>query len=115
MNIIINKILLVFFSCILILSNANSIDTKAVTAYVEDISTNTVLFEKNSHTPYGPASMSKLILIYLAFERLHNGLINFQDEFVISRKAWKFGGSKMFVKVWLKVLKKITVGGILIV
>ena len=73
MNIIIKKILLVFFSCIFILSNAYSIETKAISAHVEDISTNTVLFEKDSDVPYGPASMSKLMIIYLTFERLQNG------------------------------------------
>ena len=56
MNIIIKKILLVFFSCIFALSNANSIETKAISAHVEDITTNTVLFEKKvmSHMAQPP-------------------------------------------------------------
>jgi len=114
MNIIIKKILLVFFSCIFILSNAYSIETKAISAHVEDISTNTVLFEKDSDAPYGPASMSKLMIIYLTFERLQNGLITLQDEFVVSKKAWKFGGSKMFVNIGDKVTVDHLLKGIIV-
>ena len=114
MNIIIKKILLVFFSCIFALSNANSIETKAISAHVEDITTNTVLFEKKSDVPYGPASMSKLLIIYLAFERLQNGSISLQDEFVVSKKAWKFGGSKMFVNIGDKVTVEDLLKGIIV-
>jgi len=72
-------------------------DTRARQAYMVDLSTGTVLLEKNAHEPMPPASMSKLMTAYLIFERLHNGTISLEDTFPVSREAARKGGSKMFV------------------
>lgn len=97
------NILFLFLIHFLFISPVYSIESRAKAAYVEDAVSNTVLFEKNSHVPYGPASMSKLMLIYIVFENLQNGTLNLQQEFLVSKKAWKFGGSKMFVNFGDKV------------
>ena len=76
-----------------------AIDTKAESAVVLDVNSNTILFEKNPEIKQGPASMSKLMLIYMVFERLQNNTLSLDQEFLVSKKAWKYGGSKMFVKV----------------
>ena len=75
-----------------------AIDTKAESAVVLDVNSNTILFEKNPEIKQGPASMSKLMLIYMVFERLQNNTLSLDQEFLVSKKAWKYGGSKMFVK-----------------
>ena len=96
-------ILFVFLINILLISKSYSINTSATSAYILDSSSNTVLFEKNSDLTYGPASMSKLMLLYIVFERLQNRSISLEQEFLVSKKAWKFGGSKMFVNIGDKV------------
>ncbi|MCH2541104.1 MAG: D-alanyl-D-alanine carboxypeptidase [Alphaproteobacteria bacterium] len=75
-----------------------AIDTKAESAVVLDVNSNTILFEKNPEIKQGPASMSKLMLVYMVFERLQNNTLSLDQEFLVSKKAWKYGGSKMFVK-----------------
>ncbi len=50
-----------------------------------------------------PASMSKLMTIYMVFERLTDGRLKPGDTFTVSKKAWQMGGSKMFVEVGKEV------------
>jgi serine-type D-Ala-D-Ala carboxypeptidase (penicillin-binding protein 5/6) len=80
-------------------ASAQSIDTPARNAYVLDLATNTVLLSKTANAPMPPASMSKLMTVYMVFERIKKGSLNLDDTFLVSEKAWKKGGSKMFVKV----------------
>ena len=72
-------------------------DVLAREAYLLDLSTNTVLFEKNADAIMPPASMSKLMTIYMVFEALANGEFSMDDTFAVSEKAWRMQGSKMFV------------------
>ena len=69
-------------------------ETAAKQALIVDVETGTVLLEKDSATPTPPASLSKLMTLYLVFERLKAGKLSLDDEFVVSRKAWRKGGSK---------------------
>ena len=95
--------ILVLLSFFFVNLKAYSIETKAISAYVIDVDSNTVLLDKNSDIRQGPASMSKLMITYMAFERLKDGTLDLSQEFLVSKKAWKFGGSKMFVNVGNKV------------
>ena len=61
--------ILIYFSLII---RIYAIETKADSAVVLDVNSNTILFEKNSDIKQGPASMSKLMLIYMVFERIQN-------------------------------------------
>ena len=88
--------ILIYFSLIL---KIYAIETKADSAIILDVNSNTILFEKNADERQGPASMSKLMLIYIVFERLQNKTLTIEQEFLVSKKAWKFGGSKMFVNI----------------
>ena len=88
--------LLIYFSLIL---KIYAIETKANSAIVIDATSDTILFEKNADFQQGPASMSKLMLVYIVLERLQNRTLTIDQEFLVSKKAWKFGGSKMFVKI----------------
>ncbi|MEH7829096.1 D-alanyl-D-alanine carboxypeptidase family protein [Gemmobacter denitrificans] len=73
-------------------------ETQATAAWVYDMTTGTVLLDKNAQTPIPPASMSKLMTLNMLFEGLHDGRYQTGTEFSVSEKAWKMGGSKMFVK-----------------
>ena len=66
-------------------------------AYLLDLSTGAVLFEKNADVRMPPASMSKLMTVYMVFEALANGEIAMDTRFNVSEKAWRMQGSKMFV------------------
>ena len=79
--------------------NAQALDTTARNAYVIDLATDTVLLSKAADVPMPPASMSKLMTIYMVFDRLKKGSLSLDDTFLVSEKAWRKGGSKMFVKV----------------
>ena len=79
--------------------NAKAIETQAKQAYLIDVATGSVLLEKNADQPVPPASMSKLMTIYMVFELLKEGVLSLEDKFLVSKKAWRKGGSKMFVKV----------------
>lgn len=77
---------------------AQAFETTATSAWVYDVNTGTVLMSKNADTPLPPASMSKLMTLYMVFEAIENGRLKLTDTLPVSTKAWKMGGSKMFVE-----------------
>ena len=78
---------------------AAAIETTAREAFIVDATTGRVLLEKNADDSMPPASMSKIMTTYLVFERLKDGRLSLDDELPVSEKAWRKGGSKMFVEV----------------
>lgn len=82
---------------------ASAIDTTAREALLVDFDTGAVLFEKSADVLMPPASMTKIMTAYLAFERIKQGRLSLDDEIPISEKAWRKGGSKMFVEVNTRV------------
>jgi len=77
---------------------AAGFETKAKYAMLYDYNTDTVLYEKNADVLMEPSSMTKIMTSYLIFDALKRGDITMETEFLVSEKAWKKGGSKMFVK-----------------
>lgn len=81
-----------------------SFDTNSEYAFLLDYKTDQILFEKNSNKKIFPASMSKLMTLYVLFDYLDKGVVNMTDEFIISENAWRKGGaisdsSTMFAEV----------------
>ena len=95
------KPLNLLFIAIIILFPKQSlaIESLAKTALVIDLSTNEVLLEKNSKAKTYPSSMTKMMTALVAFEKIKNGTLSLDQEFLVSKKAWKMGGSKMFIEV----------------
>lgn len=89
-------------------------DTRASAAYVLDLTTDTVLMEKNADTPLPPASMSKLMTINLLFEALRDGRVTLSTEFGVSTKASRMGGSKMFLREGSRVSVENLIQGIVV-
>jgi D-alanyl-D-alanine carboxypeptidase (penicillin-binding protein 5/6) len=82
-------------------ASAQSISTPARHALLLDASTGSVLFEKDADTAFPPASMSKLMTVYLAFDAIKNGEMRLDDEVVVSDEAWREWnnrGSTMFLR-----------------
>lgn len=76
-----------------------TLESPAAHIMLVDADTGTVLLEKRADEAVPPASMSKLMTVYLVFERLANGSLGLSDTFPVSEYAWRMGGSKMFVRV----------------
>ncbi len=72
-------------------------ETQATAAFLYDVTTDTVLYEKNADAPLPPASMSKLMTLYMLFEALRDGRVTLETTFGVSTKARLMGGSTMFL------------------
>jgi D-alanyl-D-alanine carboxypeptidase (penicillin-binding protein 5/6) len=84
-------------------------------AYVFHPATGTVLVNQNGDQQMGPASLTKMMTLYLTFEALKEGRLHLTDQLPVSEKAWRMGGSKMFVKVGTTVPVEDLIRGIAIV
>jgi D-alanyl-D-alanine carboxypeptidase (penicillin-binding protein 5/6) len=62
-----------------------------------------VLAEGNADERLEPASLTKILTAYVVFRELAGGNLALSDEVVISEKAWRTGGSKMFIEVGKRV------------
>jgi D-alanyl-D-alanine carboxypeptidase (penicillin-binding protein 5/6) len=76
---------------------ALAFDTRARSAWVYDLTNDTVLLAKNADTPLPPASMSKLMTLNMLFEALKDGRVRLDDRFGVSARARAMGGSTMFL------------------
>lgn len=76
---------------------ARAFETRATAAWVYDMTTQTVLLDKNADAPLPPASMSKLMTINMLFEALRDGRVTMDTTFAVSSRAKAMGGSTMFL------------------
>ena len=110
------RLLIVFFIFILsfkTLLSANFL-SKANFALVVDFQTGAILYEKNATSKVYPASMSKLMTLYILFEEIENGNYTLDTKLEVSEKAWRKGGSKMFLEMGKDVSVKDLLKGIII-
>ena len=81
---------------------APSFDTDAPIAYMTDLSSGAVLFEKNADKQIPPASMAKMMTVYVAFDLINKGKLKLDDKFRVNEETWKKWnnqGSTMFLGV----------------
>ncbi|MCU0903896.1 MAG: D-alanyl-D-alanine carboxypeptidase [Tabrizicola sp.] len=90
--------LLALIAILLAALPARAFETAASAAWVYDMSTGTVLMDKNADEPLPPASMSKLMTINMLFEALRDGRVTMDSEFAVSARAKAMGGSTMFLQ-----------------
>ena len=76
--------------------------------------TNTVIAEFNSDLEIEPASMTKIMTSYVVADQIANDLISLDDQVLISEKAWRMEGSKMFIEAGKKVSVSDLLKGIII-
>ena len=93
---------------------AADIDTSAEFAYVTDFASGKVLMDKDPDSPMKPASMAKIMTVYVAFQRIADGSLSLDDTFLISEKAWRKGGSKTFVEVGKQVAVRDLLMGVVV-
>lgn len=82
--------------------------------YIKDIGTGAVLFEKSAQDKMPTSSMSKVMTMYAVFRALKAGQLSMDDELTVSEKAWRKGGSKMFVEVGKKVKVEDLIKGVIV-
>ncbi len=70
---------------------------------LKDFHSNQILAQKNAHLRVEPASITKMMTAYVVFNELAQGRLRPDEKATISEKAWRTGGSKMFIEVGKQV------------
>lgn len=89
-------------------------DTSARAAYVLDQTTGTVLLSKSPDEPLPPASMSKLMTLYVAFEAVRDGRLSLDERLPVSSHAMSYKGSTMFLDTTDRVRVEDLLRGIIV-
>jgi serine-type D-Ala-D-Ala carboxypeptidase (penicillin-binding protein 5/6) len=96
-------VLLLAFVAVAGNSWAQTFETAARAAILIDHRSGDVLFEKNPDLAIPPASMSKLMTALVVFEELEAGNLELDQMLPVSERAWRMGGSRMFIEVGTRV------------
>ncbi len=99
--------------------NAGAYETAARNAILMDFDTGEYLFEKNITEAVPPASMSKLMTVYILMSQIKEGRVKLDDTFSVSENAWRkggaaTGGSTMFLSIGDNVSVENLIKGIVI-
>lgn len=81
---------------------------------LQDFRSGKILAENNADVKLAPASLTKIMTVFVVFTEIRNGHLHLDDTATISQKAWSTGGSKMFVKVDDKVKIEDLLKGVII-
>lgn len=96
------RALILALACLLISLPAAAFETRAASAWVYDLTSHTVLLDKNGSVAVPPASMSKLMTINMLFEALRDGRVTMNTAFGVSARAVEMtarGGSTMYLQI----------------
>lgn len=99
--------------------SARAMETAAREALLIDATTGATLFEKNADKPFPPASMSKIMTIYMVFDQLKSGKIKLEDTLEVTEDAWRrggaaSGGSTMFLKIGDRISIQDLIRGVIV-
>jgi D-alanyl-D-alanine carboxypeptidase (penicillin-binding protein 5/6) len=73
-----------------------------------------ILASENPHLQVEPASITKMMTAYVVFSEIKSGNLSLEDMVTISEKAWRTGGSKMFIEVDKQVKVEDLVRGMIV-
>ncbi|HYD29241.1 MAG TPA: D-alanyl-D-alanine carboxypeptidase family protein [Azospirillaceae bacterium] len=99
---------------IAVTAKAATIDTIARQAILIDLTSGTVLFEKNADQRMPTSSMSKIMTMYMVFDRLKQGRLSLDDSMPVSERAWRMQGSKMFTELGGRIRVEDLIRGVII-
>ena len=114
------KFLILFFGiCLNIAAHAVTVvpDAPEVQAHsylVMDAESGTYLVEENIDRKVGPASLTKMMTAYVVASQISEGHIARTDKVVVSEKAWRMTGSRMFIEVGKEVSVEDLLKGVII-
>ncbi|CAH2604317.1 D-alanyl-D-alanine carboxypeptidase [Rhodovastum atsumiense] len=90
------------------------LDTAARWAVVLDFATGATLLDKDADASMPPSSMTKLMTIYIVYSLLKSGRLQLTQELPVSERAWRMGGSKMFVGIGTQVKVEDLIRGVIV-
>jgi D-alanyl-D-alanine carboxypeptidase (penicillin-binding protein 5/6) len=97
-----------------VVTAVGNVEVLARQALVVDFETGTTLLEKNADERMPPSSMSKLMTMYVVFDRLRQGRLQLDQMLPVSERAWRMGGSKMFVDIGQQVRVEDLIRGVIV-
>tara|TARA_B100000700_G_scaffold276296_1_gene322732 strand:+ start:1068 stop:2198 length:1131 start_codon:yes stop_codon:yes gene_type:complete len=106
-----------FLMCLLIIFNGQtlfSFDTSAENALLIDFNTDQILYSKNEDKKIYPASMSKLMTLYILFDSLERGIVSLEDKFIVSKKAYQKEGSTIYAELGTEISVQNLIRGIVV-
>ncbi len=80
-------------------ADKNALDVRATAAILGDLDTGVIMYEKEADKVLPPASLTKIMTLYLVYDALARGDLTLEQKLPVSEKAWRTSGSKTFVKV----------------
>ncbi len=96
------------------LSHLRSYETRAKAALLVDHSTGQTLYGKNEDLRIYPASMSKLMTLYVLFETLDEGIIGLDEKFIVSMNAYQREGSTIYAELSTMISVENLIKGIIV-
>ena len=90
------------------------LDLQAQWAIVIDFTTGATLLDKDADVPMPPSSMTKLMTAYIVYSMLKAGRLKLDQMLPVSERAWRMGGSKMFVQVGTQVKVEDLIRGMIV-
>lgn len=84
-------------------ADGSAMESPASHMFLMDYETGQVLAEKAGDRKMYPSSMTKMMTLYIVFDRLKQGTLALDNSFTVSEKAWRMQGSKMFVPLGQQV------------
>ncbi|MGM0602664.1 MAG: D-alanyl-D-alanine carboxypeptidase family protein [Bacillota bacterium] len=107
-------LIIIFAILITLISSAEAFDVNLESAILIEAETGQHLFEKNIDEKLPPASITKIMTLLIAMEKIEEGTISLDDEVTISRFAESMGGSQIFLAANTRVkmsdlLKAVTI------
>jgi D-alanyl-D-alanine carboxypeptidase (penicillin-binding protein 5/6) len=93
----------------------HNFEVDAAAAVLMDAGTGQFVYGQNAHQRIAPASFVKVLTLFLVFDAIERGQVQPNDLIPISERAWRTGGSKMFVRVGEHVPLKELIKGIAVV
>ncbi|MBR3863799.1 MAG: D-alanyl-D-alanine carboxypeptidase [Clostridia bacterium] len=77
---------------------SNELEVSAKSAYLMDYESKTLIYSKNENERLPIASMTKIMLLVLAFEKIEKGELNLEQKITVSERASSMGGSQVFLQ-----------------
>ena len=101
----VQKVLVTLFTCLMFVPFNNTMVIQAdewvedgKSAILMEAETGVILYEKDAHEPLAPASMTKMMSMYLILEAINNNLMDWDEMIQVSDHAAGMGGSQIFLK-----------------
>ncbi len=114
------KLLILFFGiCLNIASLAVTVvpaapEVQATSYLIMDVESGAYLVEENIDRKVEPASLTKMMTAYVVASQIAGGLIAMTDQVLVSEKAWRMTGSRMFIEVGKEVSVEDLLKGVII-